>query len=229
MPDHHTRRHSAVAVIIGVGLAGTGLVPQAAATPAGLSIALTDPAAQARSHSSLTYTARLTNSGTDLFTGRLVLTVPVYLTITGASGGTSTPHTVTWAIDVPAGGAFTRTATARIGAIPRGTLHVTSLATVYRGTSAANPALIRAAHADKIAGVTDPPAPASRPAARHHHAPNLALTVLPVAGAALLLGGGAWLWRRRRSGQRAAPDADPDQTARAILASVGGTDTHHGA
>lgn len=225
MPDHHTRC-LIVAVIIGVGLAGSGLMPEAVAAPAGLSIALTDPAAPARPHSSLTYTASLTNSGTDVFTGRLVLTVPAYLTITGTNGGRSTPHTVTWAIDVPAGGTFARTATARIGAVPRGTLRVTSLATVYHGTSVASPPLIRAAHADRIAGVTDPPPPASRPAVGHHPAPNLALIVLPAAGAALLLGGGMWLWRRRRSGQGAGPAADPDQAARAILASVGSTDTH---
>ena len=205
---------AAVAAVV-VGAVGAAAPAAATPGPTRVSISVSDGVAQVRDRSSVAYVATVVNDGDAAVAGRLVLQVPQFARYRQASAATVRRHEASWTVHVPAHSTLTRRASVRIGAIPSGSLRVTSLASLFLGAATAAPA-VRAADTDRIAGVSDPPAtplpqPASRTpsagrsavAAGRHRASSSntwALVALPVTGAVGLgaLVGLVW-WRRRRA------------------------------
>jgi len=172
---------------------------QAAAAPPGLSISITSANSDVHPGDRLSYVATLRNDGTSAIDGRLVVTVPSYVRISGAAGGDLTGSEASWTVQVPAGGSVTEKVTAVLGGIPKGELRITTLVGLYLG-DAAQP-VIRSAEADTIAGVTDPAHAASDAPARSG-AVISPIGWIGIAAAGILIVAGLvaafWVLRARR-------------------------------
>ena len=129
-------------------------VATAASSPAGLSVTIRNDNTQVQSGDQVKYTVTVKNAGVVPVDGRLVVTVPGYVSVLAAVGADRSGADASWPITVPAGGTVSKEVTGQLGAIPKGELRVTTLASFYLG-DASEPA-IRSAEADSIAGVSDP-------------------------------------------------------------------------
>ena len=92
-----------------------------AAAPAGLSVTITDGSDEVTSNTGVTYTAELTNAGSEPVTATLVITVPPFATLKAAEGGeiaAPAATDATWTVTVDPGASASVTASATIGAIP---------------------------------------------------------------------------------------------------------------
>ncbi|GAA3876417.1 hypothetical protein GCM10022381_18730 [Leifsonia kafniensis] len=164
---------AAAGLICLLALGGAATSAAAAEVPTGLSVTITDGVDEVTAGSDVTYTAELSNTGSDPVTATLVVTVPGYVEITAADGAESdgtesvTAATATdaaWVVTVEPGAVATVAVGARVGEIPADELRVTTLVSVYLGDGddarAAAP-VIRSADANTIEGVTDPAAVAT--------------------------------------------------------------------
>jgi len=196
------RRAIRVAVSAAVSvalLAGGPATAAAAAAPPGLSISIHNESGSVRSGDRLSYAATLRNDGTAAVDGRLVVTVPAYARITGATGGDLDGSDASWTVEVPAGASVTKKVSATVGDIPKGELRVTTLVSLYLG-DATQPA-IRSAEADAIAGVTDPARAVGEQPVGPNRAAPVALVWIGVSAAAVLVAAVvvvAWRFGRRR-------------------------------
>jgi hypothetical protein len=125
-----------------------------AAVPTGLSVSIQNDHAEVHSGDRVVYTATLRNDGTNAVDGRLVITVPAFIHVTGAEGADRTGLDASWTVTVPAGERVTKKLTGTLDDIPKGQVRVTTLVGLYLG-DAAQP-VIRSADAAAIAGVKDP-------------------------------------------------------------------------
>lgn len=192
------------ASIAGVGAA----LPTASSTPppAGLSISIDNGTKSTDPDSDVTYKVTLSNSGAGPITAWVKATVPDYAKITDPGGGDTKDHDNTWKVDVEAGKKHTETFKAHIGAIPKGTYRVTTLASVYLADDTTGAPVIRSADSDTIPGVKEPTgaAPTSTAAAADHTAGSqgTVLTIVIVGAlvaAAVVVVFAVVLIRRRRS------------------------------
>jgi len=169
-----------------------------AATPAGLSVSIHEGSGEVHSGDRLTYTATVRNEGTSPVDGRLVVTVPDFLSVDDAKGADRAGSDTSWTVTVPAGGSVSKKLTGVVARIPKGQLRITTLVSLYLGDETRP--TIRSADAATIAGVSDPAhAVGDRPDTS---------TAVPLPGVLLGLGGAAvaaigavavWrLLRRRR-------------------------------
>jgi len=199
--------HASTAAVAAVGLialpaalaTGHGATGHGAATQAGqaprLAISVSDGKLAARAGQSLTYTIRLSNTGTATATRlKVTQTMSPGLMVTGASAGAARgPGWVAWSATVPAGGARAFRVTARVARTPA---RVLRLAAVACAGLAGRPPLVCAAHLDRLPAAQ---AGHAREAAQARHAvlsgPLAAagLCLLAVCIAALLRG----VFRRR--------------------------------
>lgn len=187
-----------VAVLSLVMLAVVPVATAEAAGPPGLSVSIRNGRGEVRSGDRIVYTTTVRNAGTDSVNGRLVITVPEFLSVTDPGGAHRTGLDASWAVTVPAGGSVTETLTGRLGTIPQNAVRVTTIVGFYVG-DADRPA-IRSAEADTIAGVTDP-AHAVNDRSSGPRAPAafpMGWVVLGL-GAVLVLALGAGLISRRRT------------------------------
>lgn len=182
----------------------------AKAAPVGLSVTISDGVKQVHPNLDVTYTAKLSNSGTKPVTANLVLTVPGYLTYRDTAGAKVSKQDAEWPVTVAAGQSVTKKVTARIGSIPKAERRVTSLATVYTGKTTGVP-LIRSADASSIAGVADLPntakaTPADGKTSASHsdgsHRPWLLGSSIGVVLLAVLAASAVYLRRRGTPGRR---------------------------
>ncbi len=177
--------------------AGPATAAEAVAPP-GLSVSIRSSSSEVRTGDRLEYTATVKNSGTGPVDGRLLITVPAYVRVTGAAGAARSGVDTSWAVTVPAGGSVTKTLAGVLGDIPKGELRVTTLVGLYIG-DATQPA-IRSAEADTIAGITDSAHAINDPAAAHG-APDtfpVGWIVLGIGVLVLLAAVGVWWLLRGR-------------------------------
>lgn len=205
----------------------------AAASPVKLSIALTDNRITMGASSAATYTATVTNSGTQAVSGTLVFSAPGFVQYTHVPRhGRITKHDAWWKITVPGGESVTEQATVRVRTIPKSAVRVTSLASFYIGAVSGAP-VIRAADADRIHGVKEPaPAPAIKPPAANPKIGSVGAGLGAVgwsligagalALAALVAGLGVWRRRVSRPGRlRDQDSADGNPQSDDLLARLG--------
>lgn len=200
-----SRLLTAVVVLASLAIAGTVAASVAAgAPPTGLSVALTDGRSQVQSDITVTYTATLTNQGAEPVSASLVLTVPAYVTISDAPGATIAKSDATWPVTVNPGKSVKQTAVARIGAIPKGELRVTSLISVYQGKVTTGVPIIRSADTNTIKGVTDPKTATSSAGttAGHSSTTPIVWIVIAVVVLALVALGLVLVARKRRHQNR---------------------------
>jgi hypothetical protein len=167
------------ASIAGVGAA----LPSASSTPppAGLSISIDNGTKATGPDSDVTYKVTLSNSGAGPITAWVKATVPDYAKITDPGGGDTKDHDNTWKVDVEAGKKHTETFKAHIGAIPKGTYRVTTLASVYLADDTTGAPVIRSADSDTIPGVKEPTGATPTPtAAATDHTTGSQGTVLTI-------------------------------------------------
>ena len=139
-------------VLTALWAAGPATAAEAVAPP-GLSVSIRNGSSEVHAGDRLAYTATVKNSGTSPVDGRLLITVPAYVRVTGAADAARSGVDTSWTVTVPAGGSVTKRLTGVLDDIPKGELRVTTLVSLYIGDSA-QPA-IRSAEADTIAGITD--------------------------------------------------------------------------
>lgn len=146
-------------VTAGLGLLlGAAVITTAApagAAPVGLSVSVSDGAEETEAGATLTYTATVRNTGGEAISGRLVISLPSYLTHGAqAPKATVAGSDATWSITVTPGGESTVTATATVGAPPLGERSVVVLASVI--LDGADSPVIRSADSDRLAGAGAP-------------------------------------------------------------------------
>lgn len=206
-----TRARTTLTVILlsAVSIAGVGAaLPSATSTapPAGLSISIDNGTKATGPDSDVTYKVTLSNSGAGPITAWVKATVPDYAKITDAGDGDTKDHDNTWKVDVEAGKKHTETFKAHIGAIPKGTYRVTTLASVYLTEDTTGAPVIRSADSDTIPGVKEPTGATPTPtAAATDHTTGSQGTVLTIVivGALIVVAAVAVitgvLLRRRRN------------------------------
>jgi hypothetical protein len=173
--------------LLAAGVAGSGAAaPSPTAPPPGLSIAIDNGAKSTKPDSEVSYTVTFANAGTDAVTAAIVASVPGYGKVTDAGGGQVAGQEVTWKVTVEGGKKQAETFRAHIGAIPKGTYRVTTLASVFLGDDTTGAPLIRSADSDAIPGVKEPVAGTPSPTATAQAASSTA----PVAPIAIGIGGG---------------------------------------
>ena len=191
------RRFVAAALLTAVLAAGP-MSTADAAVPTGLSVSIQNDHAEVHSGDRVAYTATVRNDGTSAVDGRLVITVPAFIHVTGAEGADRTGLDASWTVTVPAGERVTKKLTGTLDDIPKGQVRVTTLVGLYLG-DAAQP-VIRSADAASIAGVKDPAhavkdgPPGSAPVT------SPAIWIVGVGALVLLaaIAVGLLVWRRRR-------------------------------
>lgn len=156
-----TRARTTLTVILlsAVSIAGVGAaLPSASPTPppAGLSISIDNGTKSTSPDSDVTYKVTLSNSGAGPITAWVKAAVPDYAKITDAGDGDTKDQDNTWKVDVEAGKKRSETFKAHIGAIPKGTYRVTTLASVYLTEDTTGAPIIRSADSDTIPGVKEP-------------------------------------------------------------------------
>jgi len=197
----------AAAIALSAVLLGGGpAFAAAAAPPAGLSISIKTDGGSLRSGAQVSYTATVQNDGIAAVDGRLVVTVPNYVSINAADGGHLAGSDASWTVELPAGARVTKKVSATLGDIPKGELRVTTLVSLYLG-DATQPA-IRSAEADAIAGVTDPAHAVGDKAVDTSAAAPPTLVGIGIGAAAILVAVavlGLWWFARRRRMRTAGP------------------------
>jgi hypothetical protein len=189
-------RRVAGAVLLIVAMVTAPSAGAVAAPPTGLSISIQSDRAEVHEDDSLTYTATVTNDGTEAVDGRLVITVPEYVRITDLGGADGSGVDASWTVTVAAGDSVTKTLSVRLDTIPEEELRVTTLVGFYLDD--ATEATIRSAHAAAIAGVEDPAHAVSDPSPQPTEPPALLLVGLGVGAAVVLAATATWLLLRRR-------------------------------
>ncbi|NUU07433.1 hypothetical protein [Leifsonia sp. C5G2] len=203
----------------GVLLGGAAPAALADAPPPGLSIQISNDGDQVSPDSDTTYTVEFRNQGSEAVGGRVTLTAPGYGTVTKAEPEAKlTDTTASWDdITVEPGASVKRTATVRIGTIPKNLTRVTTLAGFYLSDDSAAPPVVLSSDADRIPGVAEPgssPVPKSTAGSSAEWwlwagVAGALLVVAAIAYAALLL----IRRRRRRAASHAAHrgrPTDPD-------------------
>ncbi|MFB9748483.1 hypothetical protein [Leifsonia shinshuensis] len=178
----------AAAALIGSVLLSAPAASVAAAQPApdGLSIAITDGAAETTSGASSNYTVTVTNRGTTPVSAELVVALPPFAAFSEAKGAHVEKTEAAWTVTVAPGSSERRHATADIGRIPAGEVRVTTLATLYASGDRSR-ILVRAADANAIQGVLDPAHTVGQSPAKVSAAPGDSAVIVVVSACAVLL------------------------------------------
>ncbi|CAM5399469.1 hypothetical protein [Leifsonia shinshuensis] len=161
-------------------------VPDGQPAPDGLSIAITDEAAETTSGASSNYTVTVTNRGTTPVSAELVVALPTFAAFSEAKGAHVEKAEAAWTVTVAPGSSERRHATADIGRIPAGEVRVTTLATLYASGDRSR-ILVRAADANAIQGVLDPAHTVGRHPAKVGAAPGDSAVLVVVSACAVLL------------------------------------------